>query len=576
MKNSILTLSLTLICAIAFAQGEPEIKSDGIVFPSLTTIERNGISPSNGQVIYNSTDQKLQWWNVGWQNLGFQDFIIDDDLDTKILARESGAFDRIELITEGTNRAYFIGNDNDHTRWEFFDRGDNISIGDDAGANLNALDGNNVIIGEFAGKSITTGKESVYVGSHSGETIDPAAQSNVGIGYNALISAQSFNTAIGAGAGSTGNPSGCVFIGNGAGLNASDLTNALYISNEGGNDPLIFGEFDNRYVRFDADVHVTGKVLLENDQSVAFKTADGLSEKGVLATGVDDHTSINATNDIIFNSGGTTAASFRAMTIKSDRKVGIGTTLPLWKTVIKETENAITGTRLAVDISNLAAVFAKESNTNNEAVGIGFQSSSDEENVGAAIIHERVGGSSQGSLHFATKGTTGVGDDIPIRMTIRESGNVGIGINNPQHLLDVAGTTRSIDILCGATLLCSDVRYKKDFKEIGQALALVQELNGFYHHWRTEDFPTWKFPEKQVIGFKAQEVQQVLPEVVHTMEDGYLAVDYAKVVPVLVEAIKEQQRIIEKLQFMVESNTEAYLQLCSKLGLNSPVLPETR
>jgi hypothetical protein len=53
-------------------------------------------------------------------------------------------------------------------------------------------------------------------------------------------------------------------------------------------------------------------------------------------------------------------------------------------------------------------------------------------------------------------------------------------------------------------------------------------------------------------GFIAQELEEVLPEVVHTRGDGYKTVMYEKVVPVLVQAMKEQQTMIEALKAEIE------------------------
>lgn len=50
--------------------------------------------------------------------------------------------------------------------------------------------------------------------------------------------------------------------------------------------------------------------------------------------------------------------------------------------------------------------------------------------------------------------------------------------------------------------------------------------------------PDQKFPEQHQIGFIAQEVEKVLPELVHTDTNGYKSVAYINVVPVLVEAVK--------------------------------------
>jgi hypothetical protein len=53
---------------------------------------------------------------------------------------------------------------------------------------------------------------------------------------------------------------------------------------------------------------------------------------------------------------------------------------------------------------------------------------------------------------------------------------------------------------------------------------------------------------KNQIGFSAQDLQLVLPQLVTTQENGFLSVNYIGLIPVLVEAIKEQQATIESLQ----------------------------
>ena len=56
------------------------------------------------------------------------------------------------------------------------------------------------------------------------------------------------------------------------------------------------------------------------------------------------------------------------------------------------------------------------------------------------------------------------------------------------------------------------------------------------------------FSRKQDVGVIAQEVEEVLPEIVADRPDGYKAVRYEKLVPLLIEAIKEQQKQIEELK----------------------------
>ena len=77
----------------------------------------------------------------------------------------------------------------------------------------------------------------------------------------------------------------------------------------------------------------------------------------------------------------------------------------------------------------------------------------------------------------------------------------------------------------------------------------VRKLNGVIWEWNNEASEVTKAAPNT--GLIAQEVQQVLPEVVKEREDGYLGLDYSKMVGLLVEGIKEQQLQIEKLQLEV-------------------------
>ena len=94
----------------------------------------------------------------------------------------------------------------------------------------------------------------------------------------------------------------------------------------------------------------------------------------------------------------------------------------------------------------------------------------------------------------------------------------------------------------------SDVRVKKDVTRITDALTGILSLNGVTFRYNTEAHPELRLSKKPQIGFLAQELEQVYPELVKTREDGLKAVNYAHLVPVLVEAIKEQQSMIAELR----------------------------
>ena len=56
------------------------------------------------------------------------------------------------------------------------------------------------------------------------------------------------------------------------------------------------------------------------------------------------------------------------------------------------------------------------------------------------------------------------------------------------------------------------------------------------------------FGDERQIGFSAQEVEKLFPEIVMTDTNGYKSVDYGRLTPILVEAIKEQQQQIDAQQ----------------------------
>ena len=88
----------------------------------------------------------------------------------------------------------------------------------------------------------------------------------------------------------------------------------------------------------------------------------------------------------------------------------------------------------------------------------------------------------------------------------------------------------------------SDVSLKENIVSIDNALDKVTQLDGRYFNWISED----QGNDRQM-GFIAQEVEHVIPEVVTTSEPGVKGVSYGKVTALLVNAIKEQQAIIDNL-----------------------------
>lgn len=94
----------------------------------------------------------------------------------------------------------------------------------------------------------------------------------------------------------------------------------------------------------------------------------------------------------------------------------------------------------------------------------------------------------------------------------------------------------------------SDSRLKVNISPIKDPLQGLLSLNGVTFYWNTADYPELELNSDPQIGFIAQELEQVYPELVHTDENGFKTVDYVKLIPVLTEAIKQQQLMIIDLQ----------------------------
>ncbi len=145
-------------------------------------------------------------------------------------------------------------------------------------------------------------------------------------------------------------------------------------------------------------------------------------------------------------------------------------------------------------------------------------------------------------------------------MTIRQSGFVGMGVANPANPLQMASGARVT--AAGVWTNASDARLKTDIQQSKYGLAEVLKL-------RSVDYNMKKGGEAQV-GFLAQEVQTVVPEVVNgfpgDIENGEtLGVAYGQLVPVLTKAIQEQQQIIEQLQADLDAKDDAMMELIKKL-----------
>ena len=113
-----------------------------------------------------------------------------------------------------------------------------------------------------------------------------------------------------------------------------------------------------------------------------------------------------------------------------------------------------------------------------------------------------------------------------------------------------SGTAGEIRATNNITAYYSDERLKDVLGEIDNALDKVKELRGVYYKENETAKSLGYDNDKRQVGVIAQEVQKVLPEVVTEapIDDKYITVWYDKLVPLLIEAIKELSAKVDKLE----------------------------
>jgi hypothetical protein len=151
---------------------------------------------------------------------------------------------------------------------------------------------------------------------------------------------------------------------------------------------------------------------------------------------------------------------------------------------------------------------------------------------------------------------------------IRNAADAGYsydGSGNNGYALQLGGaliTYGSGEFTGDVTANTSDRRLKTNIKNIDSPLEKLSKINGVYFNWNdTAKKLADKDTEKREVGFIAQEVQSVLPEIIKAAPfdiensnggsksgENYLTIQYEKIVPLLVECIKELKNEIEELK----------------------------
>ena len=228
--------------------------------------------------------------------------------------------------------------------------------------------------------------------------------------------------------------------------------------------------------------------------------------------------------------------------------VGIGTNSPGGKLHISDTS-----TQLILETPNTTNDIDfrfRESGTNKW--NMRYQNSTNDlqflNQTGTAFVQLAL--SANGRVNISNKPNSGLGYAVLINVGAGDDGDVGY------QTLSQLNTN-----LAGA----SDIRFKKNIEIIPNAIEKIKTINGYTFDWDSEN-EDYNYSEKEGrdAGIIAQEIQKVLPEIVQiatvdrdeegksTSGKNYLSVDYKKIIPLLIQGIKEQETSIQELEARIK------------------------
>jgi Chaperone of endosialidase len=181
-----------------------------------------------------------------------------------------------------------------------------------------------------------------------------------------------------------------------------------------------------------------------------------------------------------------------------------------------------------------------------------------------------------------------------INFTVNGS-SVGAGTIQAGFLSALGDLSVTRNIFCVTNYQSSDIRLKKNVKNMNGMLASVTKLQGLTYDFNNskedsaiailnkvvpkedkdkkdldkakKEYEDRKADNLNQMGFSAQEVQKIFPQCVKTDANGFLAVNYTALIPVLVEALKEQQAVIDAQKTEMDAMKKDLAAIKLKLGM---------
>lgn len=251
------------------------------------------------------------------------------------------------------------------------------------------------------------------------------------------------------------------------------------------------------------------------DEFVDFKMIAGNPNAGTLGTIFRHQRQGTGGGDMIIltnpSLAGTPAETIR---FTSDQLVGIGTDNPGRKLEVKDTSSNV-GIRLTTGTA-LDAIIDFGDTDDGDIGRIQYDNNTDK-------------------MHFRTNASD--------RLTIDSSGNINALTGNIEASGDISGSTirASGDIIAFNS---SDERLKDNVTYIHKPIDKINQIGGYEFDWNDKQ----QVYSGHDVGVLAQEIEKVIPEAVKNRGSGYKGVQYDKIIPLLIEGIKELTKKTKKLE----------------------------
>jgi trimeric autotransporter adhesin len=424
-------------------------------------------------------------------------------------------------------------------------------LGNNAGGQAANASSSN-FLGLDAGRQATSASNSNFLGSSAGFTATNAANSNF-LGYSAGAYATNASSSnfLGLNAGiSATNAADSNFIGNNAGNSATNASSSNFLGLAAGdsaanadtsnflgyytgqsatnaNNSNFLGQFAGAYTTNANNSNFLGPnagIYAINVSSSNFlgpnagNSATDAANSNFLGNSAGNYTANAQYSTLIGYQAGLNSTYDYALGIKSNNIIiGTNITLP-------------DGTSNAINLGGLIFGTGSYSTT----TGDPFSGSSN----GRVGINQP-----NPQFNFDVSGSGRYTNGLTVSGSTTITGSLGVGTTGSAV---VGRIDASNDVVAFAT---SDINLKENLKPIANALYKLDNIQGYTFDWKQDEklVSQHGFTGRD-IGVIAQEIEEILPEVVTTRDSGYKAVKYEKIVPFLIQCIKELKDEIEELK----------------------------